>query len=196
MKKIGLMGGTFDPIHLGHLLVAEQAREFVDLDEVWFVPAGKPPHKWGSLLTPSYHRLEMVKLGIADNPFFRCLDIEVTKETTSYTIDTVQTLKRMYPTYQYYLILGTDMVRDLARWHKVDLLLESVSVIAMRRIDETIQPVMNHPMNECIWVSGGAETNLSSTWLRGRLQQGLSVRYMIPEKVWYYIKEHHLYEAR
>jgi nicotinate-nucleotide adenylyltransferase len=187
------MGGTFDPIHYGHLLLAEQARDLKGLDEIWWIPAGEPPHKRDQLVTPAIHRLRMVELAIQGHPFFRCLDLELKRSGPSYTINTIMELKEQYPNFRFNLILGEDMVYSLPHWYRVEQLLELVSVIAIRRPGIEQAQIPSWIMKRIDWLEDAIEMEVSSTQIRQFLKQGRSIRYMVPCEVEKYIKEHRLY---
>jgi nicotinate-nucleotide adenylyltransferase len=193
--KIGILGGTFDPIHWGHLLLAEQARETGMLDEVWFIPAGIPPHKQHLNITSTKHRVQMVQLAIQSNPFFTLSMIEITRPGLSYMIDTLQILREKHPFYQFFLLIGTDMVKDLQKWYKIKEILQISRVIALGRVGFSTEEVPAYVSQSVIWITDGINTNISSTLIRERVSRGWSIRYMVPKKVWQYIKEHHLYET-
>ncbi|MBA4493076.1 nicotinate-nucleotide adenylyltransferase [Paenactinomyces guangxiensis] len=191
--KVGIFGGTFDPIHMGHLLLAQQALEEVPLDHVWFIPASEPPHKQDKQITPSDHRVRMVELAIENNPAFCLSRIELDRQGPSYTVDTVQELAETYPNHQFFLLVGADMVKDLPHWYKIKKILQFVQVIALGRPGVDLEPLAADIAASVTWISGGIETNLSSTLIRHRVAQGKTVRYLVPDSVCQYMKEHGLY---
>lgn len=193
--KIGIIGGTFDPIHLGHLLIAEQARDRMNLDKVWFIPTGQPPHKQGHHITSAKHRLAMVKIATEENSAFEVLDWEVKREKLSYTIDTINWAVKTYPTYQFSLIVGTDMVNNLPSWHQIDKLVQHVSIIAMRRPGVTAESLPEFIQEKVRWVEDPVEIFLSASQLRDMISNGRSFRYAVPSSVCKYIEEHQLYES-
>lgn len=196
-KKIGIYGGTFDPIHIGHLMMAEQARQAVGLEEVWFVPASTPPHK-RDVSASAKDRLAMVERAVADHPSFRVSRAEMDRSGPSYTVDTVRLLCQEQPDTRFFLIMGADMVLDLPRWVRIEEILASVEVIGLMRVgvklDRRRIPV--HIKNRVTWVREGVWVNLSSTWIRERVAAGGSVRYFVPESVRQYMEEHRLYESK
>lgn len=194
--KIGIMGGTFDPIHFGHLMMAEQAREAKSLDQVWFIPAGNPPHKKGKEITDATHRMTMVKLAIEDNPAFSALDWELRQSGYSYTVFTIKALKDQFPDAHFSLILGTDMVNSLSTWYRIDELLELTEVIAIGRPGFPTEKLPEWIQKKVNWVPDVVQIELSATEIRQRLVEGRSVRYLIPEKVISYIREKQLYGVR
>lgn len=196
MKKIGILGGTFDPIHLGHLLLAEQALVNEQLDEVWFIPANIPPHKNPSSVTNALHRAKMVRLAIADHPHFVLSLVELDREGPSYTIDTLQILVDKHPFFRFFLILGTDMMKDLPKWYKIKEILQIADIISLHRVGFNDRDIPDFLMNRIRWINEGVMTNLSSSLIRDRILHSLSVRYMLPLEVWQYMKEHSLYETR
>lgn len=186
MKKVGILGGTFDPPHLGHLLIAEQVKEAFSLEEVWFIPANEPPHK-EKASTSAYHRLNMLQLALKDNPAFKISRIEIDRKGKSYTIDTVKELLRKYPTIDFYFIIGADMVEYLPHWYKIDELIQLITFVGVGRPGyplETPYPVLplHMPM-----------IDISSTLLRERMKNNQTVKYLIPSSVDRYIKEKGLY---
>jgi nicotinate-nucleotide adenylyltransferase len=191
--NIGLFGGTFDPIHLGHLLLADQALEAAGLDEVWFIPANSPPHKLDKPVTPAVHRANMVELAIAGHPRFRMSRIELERDGPSYTVDTVQQLARLRPEARFFLLVGADMVKDLQHWYKIKKILQLVQVVGMGRPGHAAGDLPDELARRLIWIPDPVETSISSTDIRRRLAEGKSVRYMVPELVFQYIKEHGLY---
>lgn len=195
MMNIGIIGGTFDPIHLGHLLIAEQARNHMNLDKVWFIPAGHPPHKQEHHITPAKHRLEMVKIATEENSAFEVLDWEIKREKLSYTIDTVNWAVKTYPTYQFSLIVGTDMVNNLPSWYQIEKLVQQVTIIAMHRPGFTSESLPEFIQEKVRWVEDAVEIFLSASQLRDNITCGRSIRYAVPSEVCRYIKEHQLYES-
>ncbi|MDF2814309.1 MAG: nicotinate-nucleotide adenylyltransferase [Paenibacillus sp.] len=194
--KIGIMGGTFDPIHIGHLLAAERAREEAGLDEVWFMPAYTPPHKPNPPKAAPEQRLEMLKLAIADHPHFRAEDMEMVREGTSYTVDTVDQLCRRHPNVRFCYIIGADMVQYLPHWVRIEDILQKISFIGLQRPGYSID--MSHLpdfIHRGVQVAPMPQIELSSTDIRKRCLSGRSVRYMVHEAVYAYIKERRLYES-
>ncbi|MCT8139647.1 nicotinate-nucleotide adenylyltransferase [Anaerobacillus sp. CMMVII] len=192
MKKIGLLGGTFDPPHLGHLLIAEQAREACSLDEVWFLPTRLPPHKTSSNLCSDEDRIEMVRRAIGSNPFFALSLIEFERTGPSYTIDTIKKLRVRYPGYHFSFIIGGDMVNYLPKWKSIDELLALVTFIGMQRPGYSVKS----DYNEKVVLVDAPQLEISSSEIRERLLNNRSVRYLLPEAVFDYIKERDLYGER
>lgn len=193
--KIGIIGGTFDPIHLGHLLIAEQARDRMKLDKVWFIPTGQPPHKQGHPITEAKHRLAMVQIATEENSAFEVLDWEIKREKLSYTIDTVNWAVNTYPAYQFSLIVGTDMVNNLPSWYQIEQLVQQVSIIAMHRPGFTAKSLPDFIQEKVRWVDDAVEIYLSASQLRDNMIHGRSFRYAVPSDVCRYIEEHQLYES-
>lgn len=185
--KIGLLGGTFDPPHNGHLLIAQEVLSALALDEVWFIPSQTPPHKEGRKITSGHHRVEMVKLAIEDNPSFRLNTMEFEREGPNYTIDTMKSLRETYPSFQFHFIIGADMVEYLSKWHDIDSLVNLVQFVGVKRpgyklaSDYDIVEVEVPPFG------------VSSTLLRDRFAKGKNTKYLLPEKVRTYIGEKNVY---
>ena len=193
--RIGVMGGTFDPIHVGHLAIAEEAREALAVDRIMFVPAGVPPHKAAGEVTPAVHRVAMVALAIADNPAFELSRIEVDRPGPSYTVDTVA---RLADTAEVTLILSAETLRQLPSWHQPERL------FAVARV--AVVPREGYPAPDPAWLAAtfpgqqdrvsyldGPRLGLSSTAIRARVAAGRSIRYVVPDAVAAYIADHHLY---
>ncbi|WP_044642316.1 nicotinate-nucleotide adenylyltransferase [Risungbinella massiliensis] len=191
--KIGIMGGTFDPIHCGHLLMAEQAREEMKLDQVWFVPAGSPPHKQTKKITDSLHRTRMVQRAVADQIDFRVSTWEIEQAGPSYTITTMKNFCMQYPESDFFLILGADMVNSLPSWYQIAELLQLVQVIALGRPGYPVEKLPDWIQGRVHWVPDSIEIQLASTQIRQRLETGRSVRYLVPDTVLAYIEENRLY---
>ncbi|ARI76994.1 nicotinate-nucleotide adenylyltransferase [Halobacillus mangrovi] len=188
MKRIGILGGTFDPPHHGHLIMAEYARNDLDLDEVWFIPSHVPPHKQGAKVAGE-DRLRMVQKAVESNPYFQASDVELTRKGTSYTVDTMKYLKDQFPENEFYFIIGGDMVEHLPQWHKIDELQNLVQFVGVKRSGYRWNPEIPVHFVEIPLIE------ISSSNIRERLFSGNSVRYLVPDSVYHFIKEHKLYGA-
>jgi len=195
MRKIGLLGGTFDPIHNGHLLAAQAAYEAAKLDEVWLIPTLSPPHK-PQPGADSGQRRQMLEAAIAGNSVLRLEDIELQREGTSYTIDTVTALQNQYPEHHFYWIVGSDMVNDLPNWRRIEELAERIMFIGLERPDQPIDRTMLPGCVKGRLISADMPLmGISSTDIRRRLKDGRSARYMLPESVLDFIQRNDLYGA-
>ena len=198
-RRVGIMGGTFDPIHLGHLVIAEAAREELALSEVIFIPAAQPPHKPGRKVAASAHRLRLVQLAVEGNPFFRALDVEMRREGPSYSYDTLRDLVETHgESVDFYFIVGGDEISAIFTWHRVAELFSLCHFVAARRKGSSLSldEVRTHLGEEalsCIRLVQAPELEISSTDIRRRLQEGRSIRYLVPEKVEAYIYKEGLY---
>lgn len=192
--RVGILGGTFDPIHIGHLLAAEQVREQCQLDEVWFVPTYVPPHKAGVQVTDAEQRLQMVERAIVDHPHFRVSRIELARKGHSYTVDTMQSLREHYPGDTFYFIIGSDMVADLPNWHQSERLVASTQFIGLARPGYAKPQLMDYIARRVRYVTMPL-LEISATDIRERVRSGQSIRYFVPEPVRIYIEEHRLYET-
>ncbi len=197
MKRIGIFGGTFDPIHTGHLIMAENVKEQVHLDTVLFVPSGTPPLKDSSNVSPTEVRAEMVKLAIGSNSSFGISDVEMNSHAgeKSYTVNTLLKLREEYSTEQvkFYLIIGMDQLIDLHKWKDPGKLFMLSEVVVINRPGYLIQQVENDYGRQCIYVPV-PNIDISSTDIRFRIQEKRSIRYMVPESVEKYIIENKLYK--
>ncbi|WP_298704227.1 nicotinate-nucleotide adenylyltransferase [uncultured Veillonella sp.] len=199
--RIGIFGGTFNPIHMGHLMIAELALEAYELERVIFVPSYHPPHKDSDVIAASY-RYDMTAIAIRDNPRFTISDIEFKREGPSYTIDTVKYFHSIYgEDKEYYFIAGTDTIQDLPNWKYIDELLALCYFIGAIRPDgsETIDNIIEYfgdVGKKQIHRLLVPTMNLSATDLRARLRDNRSVRYMVPKAVVHYIKEHNIYRSK
>lgn len=200
MEKYGIFGGTFNPIHFGHLMICEYLKEELGLDKVIFIPTGNPPHK--SLDVSAIDRYNMVKLAISSNPDFEISDIETNRVNLSYTVDTIIELKKIYENQKLFFLIGLDTLFQLKTWRKIEELSREIEfVVALRPkyidIDEinrelkflrenygTIVEIIHTPLYE-----------ISSTELRTRIRDKKSVRYLIPNNVVNYIKEGGFYKV-
>lgn len=198
--RVGVFGGTFNPIHIGHLMIAEFATEAFDLDHTIFVPTGNPPHKQGRHDIESVeHRYAMTQLAIQHNPRFSISDIEVRRQGPSYTVDTIRELKKEYNNLvDFYFICGTDSIQDLPNWKYNHELLEQAHFVGATRPDgsnfiDNIIEYFGDLGREKIHRLEVPQLELSATALRARLREGKSVRYIVPEEVIHYIETEGLY---
>jgi nicotinate-nucleotide adenylyltransferase len=195
MKKIGLFGGTFDPVHNGHLIIAEYLRDELELEEIWFIPAKIHPLKDNRNITPEEHRVRMLELAVADNPLFRVSRVELERESVSYTIDTIETLLKQYAHLnpRFYFFIGMDNVNELYRWKRPDDILRKCQVVAFGRPGFTPHEEAKKFLPYIKFVHVPL-LEISSTFVRQRIREGRSVRYLIPDAVWRYIDEKQLYQ--
>jgi nicotinate-nucleotide adenylyltransferase len=191
-KQVGIFGGTFDPIHFGHLLAAEQARDQLALDEIWFMPARIPPHKQRADIAAETHRLRMVELACADHPSFRVTDVELHREGPSYTYDTMRQLTAAHPDTSFWFIIGGDMVEILPKWYRFEELVTMVRFIGLARPGSHYD---EQALSSFVTFVEMPAVNISSTMIRQRAAEGRSIRYLVPDAVECYIKEHRLYES-
>lgn len=218
--RIGILGGTFNPIHLGHLHIAEQAREKLKLDKILFIPTGDPPHKPLETLAPAHHRLEMVKLATKGTPHFAVSDLEATSSETCYTIDTLHALKKQMQGELFFLV-GLDAFMDFPTWKSSEQLLSETNFIVISRpgirfsqiktlpklppIAEAELEALDQGTQDHLEISTSPQTTLtllalppsdiSASAIRDRLQQGLSAANWLPPPIESYIIEHQLYGA-
>lgn len=193
MKKIGIMGGAFDPIHLGHLLAAEAAREQYQLEEVWFMPSHTPPHKHEAGVSAK-ERLTMVKLATSANPAFKTLDIELRRGGVSYTIDTVHELKRNHPTFDFHFIIGADMVNYLPKWQGIKELTGMLTFIGLQRPGSFLElDILPSYIQNAVKLADMPLVDISSSLIRRNIASARSIRYMVPESVYEYMIRGGLY---
>lgn len=200
---IGIMGGTFNPIHFGHLIMCEKIREEFQLGKIIFIPAKTPPHKDSDMIIEANCRFDMVKLAICNNPYFDISDIEMKRQGPSYTIDTLNELKRIYGQDQSIgLIIGADSLVQIVTWKRFDEIIKLATIIVAHRPD-TDEAFLDSSINEIkahfgaeILLSGTKALDFSSTEIRDRVQNGLSIRYLVPQSVEAYIYERKLYCQR
>ncbi len=195
-RRLGIMGGTFDPIHYGHLVTAEAARDCFALDEVVFVPSGRPPHKSRSQPCSPEHRAMMTLLAIITNPHFSLSRIEVDREGYSYAIDTIRSFAEQYgPDTEIFFITGADAILEIAGWYQADELFQLASFIAATRPGFDLQGLNRLPeaWRQRIHSFDVPALAISSTDIRRRVAQGVSIRYLLPETVENYIIKEGLY---
>ena len=191
MKKIGLFFGTFNPIHIGHLIIANHLAEHSELDEIWLVITPHNPHKKKSSLLPDYHRLEMVFLATKSYDRIKPSDIEFNLPQPNYTTHTLIHLSEKFPKYQFTLIMGEDNLNTLNKWKNYQTILSDYQIIVYPRLTPTNIPeeLQNHHNIKKI---DAPIMEISSTFVRKSIQQGKNVRPMLDEKVWAYI-DHNLF---
>ena len=199
--NIGVMGGTFDPIHMGHLIIAEEARTRINLAETLFVPAGLPWLKMERTISAAEHRVEMVRLAIADKPYFKLSTVDIERAGPSYTVDTIADLQgQIGAEDELFLILGWDSLAELPQWHEPSRLIEMCRLVVVPRPGYP-RPKLGSlkasipDISQRVMLLEGPEIDISASNIRGRLAKGLSVHHLVPEPVNRYIKEHRLYLA-
>ncbi len=192
--RLGLFGGSFNPIHLGHLLAADDVRGQLRLDRVLFIPTFHPPHKRGPL-TSYRHRLAMTQLAIEDEPGFELCLIEENRPGPSYTVETLRALRSLYPGASPYLIIGSDQYRDVASWHQPDQLTRLARIVVMSR-PGVERPALfpGHDPKRALFRTV-VPVGISAAAIRARLAKGRSVRYMLPVRVAEYVRRHRLYRS-
>lgn len=186
-RRVGLIGGTFNPPHIAHLMIADQVGNQLGLDHVEFIPDYLPPHVDSKGAIEAEHRVEMVKLAVEDNPMFQLNLIEIERGGKSFTYNTIQELKRRHPENEYYFIIGGDMVQYLPKWHKINELSKMVNFVGVER--PKFEQTSTYPV---IWVDA-PNLSISSTDIRDSIKHGRSIKYLVPKKVEEYIKENGLY---
>ncbi|KHD85221.1 nicotinate-nucleotide adenylyltransferase [Bacillus ginsengihumi] len=186
-KQVGILGGTFDPPHLGHVILANEVLQALKLDEIRFMPNQEPPHKMKVADVTNNDRLNMLKLAIADHPKFVIETIELERTGPSYTYDTMVLLKEREPDIDFYFIIGADMIEYLPKWKNIEQLVQLVNFVGVNR------PKYSHITHYPITFVEIPDIQISSSIIRERLYHNMSVQYLIADQVWDYIKEHHLY---
>jgi nicotinate-nucleotide adenylyltransferase len=191
--KIGILGGSFNPVHIGHLLVAEDIIEKLKLDKIIFIPAYDPPHKTN--LLDFSQRWQMLKMAIAKNPLFELSDIEKHRSGKSFTIDTLRVLKKQYPTDKLFFIMGTDQFAELSTWKEPDKLFRLAKIIVMRRPGFVMKkyPKRVAAKEKSVVLLDVIQIDIASAEIRYRIKNNLSIRYMLPEPVLHYIIRNRLY---
>ena len=191
MKKTGLLFGSFNPIHIGHMMIAGYMYEFTDLDELWFVVSPLNPLKEKSTLLPDHHRLQMVNLAIDDDTRFRSCNIEFKLPKPSYTIHTLTYLQDKYPSREYVIISGTDIFPTFHKWKNWEQLLEFYKFYVYPRPGSADHELTKHPS---VKVYDAPMVEISASFIRDAIRQGKNMSYYLPEKTYRYIQEMHFYE--
>ena len=197
--NIGVLGGTFDPVHNGHLIVAEEAKTRLNLVEIIFVPAGQPWLKAAKPISPAEHRLQMLRLAIADKPYFKLSSIEIERTGPSYTIDTITELRDKFGSEdELFFILGWDSLAELPQWREPSRLIKMCYLVAVPRPGyprpklKTLEVIIRG-LSQRVMLMKEPEIDISASAIRERVARGLSIRHLVPEPVNRYIKEHRLY---
>ncbi|MCX5696465.1 MAG: nicotinate-nucleotide adenylyltransferase [Candidatus Omnitrophica bacterium] len=196
--KIGILGGTFNPIHIGHLILAEEAREKLGLDKVIFVPTFVPPHKDNVDIAPAAARLKMVKLAIAGNKYFSVSDIEIERNGRSYTIDTIKEFKKNYSLDQIFFIIGSDLMKYLDDWKDINEISKLVKFVVATRPGYPLEDITTYAVSRQTGVSTLPirAVDISGFEIRGAIKEGKSFRYLVPEAVFRYINKKRIYTCR
>ena len=202
MKKVGILGGTFNPVHMAHLIIAEIAREEAGLDDILFIPSGCSYLKDASDILPAKDRIHMTGLAIEDNSHFALSTIEIDRGGNSYTCDTLLELKHRYPDQEYYLIVGADNLFTMEEWKDAEVIFQNAKILAAvrgnkKRADmEKKIAQLKEKYGADIILLDVRQVDISSSAIREKIAAGRSVRYMLPDKVREYILKNHLYEKK
>jgi len=197
--RVGVFGGTFDPIHIGHLVSAEEARVELKLERVVFVPAGLPPHKLDHVMSLVEHRLAMVELAIASNPHFAVSRVDIDRFGPCYTVDTIELLRDEWgPGVEIYFIMGSDSLLDILTWHNPRRLIRLCRFAVVSRpgyqVDLDELDALLPGLASRVQMLNAPELAISSTNIQRRVREGLSIKYQVPEAVEDYIHQHGLYQ--
>jgi nicotinate-nucleotide adenylyltransferase len=200
-SRVGVLGGTFDPIHIGHLILAEEAREQLKLDLVYFVPAGNPPHKQGRRLAPVEARVQMTELAVAGNDAFRVSRVDADRAGPHYTIDMVQIIQgQLPPGCELFFLMGFDSLTELPAWHEPARLITACHLVALTRHDidvdwEKLEAALPG-IRQRVTILDIPELEIASHQLRERIREGRSIRYLVPEPVRQYIAREEIYGTK
>lgn len=193
-KRLGILGGTFDPIHSGHLILAEQLKDELKLKKVIFIPSANPPHKVNHPISPAKDRMKMVKMAIRDNPDFLISDIELKRKGKSYTIDTLTRFVKLYKDSELFFLLGSDAIDELSTWKEPDKIFQKVKVvIALRPGFDMIDPKNRFVKKSHLMHINGL--NISSSLIREKIRKGKSIRYLVPPGIEKFIQSKKLYRS-
>ncbi|GHU62881.1 nicotinate-nicotinamide nucleotide adenylyltransferase [Clostridia bacterium] len=201
-KKLGIMGGTFDPIHFAHLILAQQCKEEFSLDHILFIPTGIPPHKEKQGVSSARQRLAMTELAVADNPFFSCSNLEIVREGNTYTVQTLKALKAEKPDADLYFIMGADSFFQLDTWFEFQDIFGFSKILLANRGEKDLQiikqKIQDYQMLYAaeIYLVHTPNLEISSRALRSKIQQGYSIQYYVPETVLQYIQKEKLYKMQ
>ncbi len=195
--NVGIFGGTFDPPHIGHLIVADQALHQLDLDEIWFCPVGQPPHKHNGDLTPAHHRVHMTRLAISDHERFRLSTLDVDRPPPHYTSGLLRALRQAFPDHHWTFIMGADALMDLPNWQEPRYILDVADVAVALRPDvmldlSVVEAALPTIRARVRWIRTPL-LDVSSSELRRMVQGGASLRYLVPKPVEAYVAQAGLY---
>lgn len=202
MKRLGIMGGTFNPIHNGHLYLAKEAREQYNLEQVLFMPSGTPYMKDQREVLPSKFRVMMTKLAIENDPYFSLSVMEIEKEGNTYTYETLEALNCMYPETELYFILGADSLFAMEDWRLPERIFASCKILAAIRDDVSLDKIeeqsnyLKQKFEADIFILKTNAVDISSSMIRRHLSEGISVKGLIPDVVYNYILSHNLYGSK
>jgi len=196
--RLGLLGGTFDPPHIAHLVIADQARSQLNLARVLFIPAGQPPHKFNRTVTPIEHRLAMTQLAIAGEEWGELCRVDVDRSGPHYTADMLALMRAAHPNAELYLLIGSDSLRDMVGWYEPARVIAQARLAVMRRPDakldmRTLESALPGISAQVDWIDA-PWLDISSTDIQRRVRERLSIRYLVPAAVERYIVEHKLYD--
>ncbi|MFQ5824279.1 MAG: nicotinate-nucleotide adenylyltransferase [bacterium] len=191
--KIGLFGGTFDPIHCAHLIIAQYIKEELNLNKVVFIPAAYPPHK--QVFSEPQLRFKMVNLAIINNAAFECSEIEITKKETSYSVDTIELINKTLnlPKDKLFWIMGSDNFVDLPNWKDPKKIIELCTMVIFPRIQDSFDKTPEEYKNKVIYLKNAPIIDISSTTIRSLVQKGRSIKYLVPSAVEKLIYSENLY---
>lgn len=190
-KNTGLFFGSFNPIHIGHLAIANYIVEFTDLDEIWFVVSPQNPLKTKQSLLADYHRLEIVNLAIENYNFFKASDIEFNLPQPSYTIDTLTYIYEKYPNRDFAIIMGMDSLQNIHKWKNYEQIFNYYKIYVYPRPNYNSGKFIDHPKVEIV---NAPLMEVSSSFIRKSIKEGKDISCFLPEKAYQYIKEMHFYE--
>ena len=191
--KLGILGGTFNPVHIGHLVAGQEVIEKMALNKIIFIPSAHPPHKSEEDLAPARHRLRMLKLAVQKKPFFHVNTLEIERRGKSYSVETMKALRRAYgKKAEFFFILGTDAVAEIFTWKDVNKFLKMCKLIVVERPGFSFKGVKKEL--PCIHSVSMTHIGISSSQIRQRLHEGKPISHLVPEKVEEYIKKYRLYE--
>ncbi len=200
--RLGVFGGTFNPVHLGHLIAAQDAADAFDLARVLFVPCDRPPHKPAHQLAPAAHRAAMLEAALEGSLFFEVCDLEVRRGGTNYSIDTIRELTRRHPEHELCFIIGADTLLELHAWKSIGELLELCTFLTLARPGYAVTPALADRLQlPAPWpekllanLATGHQVDISASDIRYRVAEGLRITYLTPPAVEMYIAEHRLYD--
>jgi nicotinate-nucleotide adenylyltransferase len=195
-KKVGLFFGTFNPIHVGHLIIANHMAEFSELDEVWLVVTPHNPHKKKNTLLDDIHRLAMVRIATEDYPKLKASNIEFDLPQPNYTVNTLAVLEEKYPHKDFCLIMGEDNLKNLHKWKNYEVILERYPIFIYPRISKSVENTSNTILKQkkSVIMINAPIVELSSTFIRKNIAQNKNIKPMLSENVWQYIDEMNFYK--